>query len=444
MTLTQRRIIYLIFIAFFLITLPIIILYANGYKYNFKKNNLQKTGAIFLESKPKDVKVFLNNNEIKEKIPILIKNLTPSEYNLKIIKNGFTTWNKEIKVNEGQTTFLQYVRLFKNQEVPIILYKNKIKEFKYNDDKDIFVIYSTNKENEILTWFNVKNYKQKNILKTTDKIITFKLIENGKLIFIETENDYLLINPLDEIVYNLNNIIGVKKIKKLKINKYNGNYFYYINNDKLYSYNLINNKRKLLLPYEPIDYLIKNNILYYLNQNSLNRIFLNGLNLTTNETEKNILNLNNNGNYQILNINNNFFTIKNKDTLILFNKEDDKYKKLDNVLYNNWDEKYNELIYGNEHELWVLKPKEKKNNNLLLTRNTKKIGKAIWYPITTHIIYHTDDTIKIIENLATNRNIADILKIDNIKQLVVNNKGDKLYFIGQVNGDDGLFELRIQ
>ncbi len=444
MTLFYRRIIYLIFMGIFFIVLPLIILYANGYKYNFKKNNLQKTGAIFLESKPKDVKIFLNNKIIEKKIPILIKDLIPNEYNLKVKKEGYNLWEKEIKVNEGQTTFLQYIRLFKNKNIAIPIYQKEIKEFKCNDNKNIFILHKIDRSDESLVWLNINAQEQKNIFKTTEKIITFKLIEDGKLIFVKTQKRYLLINPIDKITYNLNNIIKVKNIKQLKINKYNGNYLYYINNNKLYSYNLINNKKELLLPYAPIDYLIENNILYYLNQNSLNKIFLNKLDLITNKITKNILDLNIDADYQISNVNNNFLIIKTKNILILFDKNNNEFKKLNNSLYSNWDKKYDELIYGNRHELWVFKPKEKENNQLLLTRSTEEIGKAVWYPITTHIIYYTHSTIKIIENLATNRNITDIFKADNIKQLMINSKGNKIYFIGQVNGVKGLFKLKIQ
>jgi len=446
MTLTHRRIIYLSFMAIFFMVLPLIILYANGYKYNFKKDNLQKSGIIFLETKPKDVEVFLNNNKIDDKIPVLIKNLTPNEYNLKVIKEGYGDWIKKVNVNEGQTTFLQYVRLFKNNETADNLYQGKINNFKYNVDENILVLHEIIQGKHRLTWFDADNQEKKEIIVTTENIKDFELVENGKLIFVTTDEHAWLINPAAQVSFDLNKIIGITQPINLKVNNYNGDYIYFVDKDGLYNYNLINNKKELLLPYAPIDYLIENNTLYYLNQNSLNNIFLNEFNLANKTTKENILSLELADDYQILNVKNNFFTIKNKATnkLTVFDKQTNKITKFDGAEYVNWNNQYEELIYNNTNELWVFKPLAERDKQLLLNRTSESLGEAQWYPLTTHVIYHTNNVIKIIENLATNRNITDIFQADEILQLVINKKGDKIYFIGQVDGVDGLFELEIE
>ena len=125
MTIVHRRIIYIFFMVVFAAILPFIILYANGFRYNFKKNNWQKTGIIFLESKPTEVEVYVNGKIVSEEIPIRIKDLLPNEHELKIEQAGYATWQKNISVYEGQTTFLQYVRLFKENILPRFLTMGK-------------------------------------------------------------------------------------------------------------------------------------------------------------------------------------------------------------------------------------------------------------------------------------------------------------------------------
>ena len=53
MNLKHRRILYISFILIFIILVPITIFYAAGYRYNFKQNKIEKTGILYIDSKPK-------------------------------------------------------------------------------------------------------------------------------------------------------------------------------------------------------------------------------------------------------------------------------------------------------------------------------------------------------------------------------------------------------
>ena len=99
--------------AVFFIVLPFIIMSATGYRFNIKKNVLQKTGIIFLESKPENVDVWLNGKLVDNKTPARMTNLLPNEYEIKLSKEGYYDWQKTVQVYESQTTNLQYIRLFK-------------------------------------------------------------------------------------------------------------------------------------------------------------------------------------------------------------------------------------------------------------------------------------------------------------------------------------------
>ena len=48
MNLRYRRMLYLAFIAVFLAAAPLIILYAAGYRYNFKRQKIEKTRIIYI------------------------------------------------------------------------------------------------------------------------------------------------------------------------------------------------------------------------------------------------------------------------------------------------------------------------------------------------------------------------------------------------------------
>jgi len=91
MTLQKRRILYSFFILLFLIIAPILIFYSLGYRYNFIKGNIEKTGVVFLKSFPKSAKIYLNNELQSDKTPTQITNLLSNTYDVRVEKEGYHT-----------------------------------------------------------------------------------------------------------------------------------------------------------------------------------------------------------------------------------------------------------------------------------------------------------------------------------------------------------------
>jgi hypothetical protein len=56
MQLKFRRILFFVFLAFFLVVSPLLIIYALGYKFNPAKRTLEKTGVFFIKSFPRSAK----------------------------------------------------------------------------------------------------------------------------------------------------------------------------------------------------------------------------------------------------------------------------------------------------------------------------------------------------------------------------------------------------
>ena len=164
MTLIHRRIVYVFFILIFLIAAPIIILRVSGYRFNFARRDWQKTGMIFLETKPSEVNVYLEGALVGNKTPVNLKDLVPNKYNLKIEKEGFQNWEKEIQVIEGQTREIQYVRLFRSGQVPKLLAGKEIiqtaPEIKNNK---ILALAKDENDGEVLILIDLKNGEVKEI-----------------------------------------------------------------------------------------------------------------------------------------------------------------------------------------------------------------------------------------------------------------------------------------
>ena len=124
MTITHRRILYIIFFIIFFITAPLVIMWAQGYKFDWNNKSWEKTGVLFLEVKPKNAEVYLNNEFYGKETSVRIKNLLPEQYEVKVTKEGYIPWIKKLNIYPSITTFAQYVRLFK-QDLPTINILNK-------------------------------------------------------------------------------------------------------------------------------------------------------------------------------------------------------------------------------------------------------------------------------------------------------------------------------
>ncbi len=112
MTRTTRRIIAGLFILAFLITAPLIILYATGYRYNRKRGTVQGTGAITISTKPKGATVSLNGIVQNELTPFRVTQLSPTTYHVKIEKQGYTSWETNALVEPWENKLYSSVRLF--------------------------------------------------------------------------------------------------------------------------------------------------------------------------------------------------------------------------------------------------------------------------------------------------------------------------------------------
>lgn len=125
MTRNNRRVIFYLFFLFFLIFSSIIIVYSKGWRFDFKKMRLVATGAIYLETKPAGVKIYLNDEFQKQTLNFsffpsaLFSNLKPDYFDIKIEKDGYFSWAKTLIVKPGLVTEVKEIELFLQK--PIIL-----------------------------------------------------------------------------------------------------------------------------------------------------------------------------------------------------------------------------------------------------------------------------------------------------------------------------------
>lgn len=94
--------------------------YARGYKFNFDQNTLERTGAISLQGSLRGIQVYLGANEVSDRLPYYINDLTPHNlYALKITKDGFYEWRAEAIIDPEQIRQFGPIKLWPNKVTPL-------------------------------------------------------------------------------------------------------------------------------------------------------------------------------------------------------------------------------------------------------------------------------------------------------------------------------------
>jgi len=98
MTRKSRCILVLVLVVFFVVSVPLALLYARGYTFDWQKKRIVATGGIYLKSMPKKAEVTVDGKKLKNKTPYLIKRLVPKDYRIEVLKEGFHNWQKNLSV----------------------------------------------------------------------------------------------------------------------------------------------------------------------------------------------------------------------------------------------------------------------------------------------------------------------------------------------------------
>jgi len=171
-----RRILLYSTILFFIFIVPAVLFYAWGYSFDWEKKKPVMTGAIYLKSTPKKADIELDG-KLKDKTPSYIKRLRPKEYQIKIIKDGFHSWQKKLRVESGFVTEAKNILL-----IPLNPYIEIIEE-NLTDDFSLEKFLSQEKTDDI---FYIQ--KPSYILYRTDQVNSFQ--EQISLTPLPNTNEY--------------------------------------------------------------------------------------------------------------------------------------------------------------------------------------------------------------------------------------------------------------
>lgn len=108
---SKQIIISLIILVILLVGTIGVILYGTGYRFGIQqgKPTVSKTGILVTNSEPRGAQVFIDGHLTTATDTTL--NLTPGEYTVKIVKEGYFPWEKKLRIQEKVVTVAD-ARLF--------------------------------------------------------------------------------------------------------------------------------------------------------------------------------------------------------------------------------------------------------------------------------------------------------------------------------------------
>lgn len=449
MDLKTRRIIAFIFIAAFLITAPILILYASGYRYNLKKNQLKKTGALFIKTEPKSATIYIDNKMQTEKTPAQITHIFPNSHDIAVKKSGYYTWEKNLEIRPQTTTFAENIVLFKNTEpIPV------------KTEKKAFDLYKT--DDCLMT-----------LLKRENEPIHFACIEKNDLDPISSypadteildqspsKNKFLIVNKNGLSIGSTDNSYEQKisfdensKPKSINWDLKNEHFLYYNTNSSIWQINLLGKTPVHTKIHDFKNKKIKNfktagDKLYYITSEKDGH-FLHLASLQNPEKTVKSIKLPS-SNFLIDSLINEYLVlIDNKKSNIYILTESlnsTTVKKEGCEKYSYFEEK-NLLAVYNDYEIFVFDLKQKTPQSNLIIRYSTKINQVEWFDENYLLAIH-DQKIKIIElDQRENHNIWELNTGEQpVRTMQIDEEKENIYYIfgNDQLQNSNLYRLNIQ
>ena len=391
----QRRLFYSSLIILFLVITPLILLYAAGYNFRLFERKIVNTGLLIVNSFPSGGDIYLNGQWTKNRTPARFPNLKPGIYLIEIKKTGYKPWQKKLNVYAHYTTFADQAILFKNNPRPELLIKESVLFAKASPDKqEIAMLTKTGQEQSLSIVNPLKNTKR--IVKAGIRAEVEDISWEKNYIFLklkkENKLDWIIFDPAHQTEAQISQltILSFEKLRAGSLGR-----IYGLAEDVIYEIDLTSKKIQALSQQPAIDFLVKNNDLYYLTDQEKKEGMLK-IDLSK-KTVTPVINANNS--YQSFwdISSDNYFLLINTQSFCLYIIDQGKNEvcfphKIKGAILSPDREK---ILYFNESEMFVYYVLKSEEN--LITRQGKKINNVVWYPNSEYLVYNDNESIQAIE-----------------------------------------------
>lgn len=472
MTSVKFRRIYFWFLAIlFLATVPVVIFYSLGYRYNPEKGIFIYAGSITIKSNPQQVEVYIDKKPVeKKKVNRLnssyqINGIKPGNYLLEIKSSGFNDWSKKITVQSGISTEFWNVILTK-KEYPRTKYETQgIDNFYLSPKKDLIAYAYDNGGEFLVRILDLNSQKTEQVFSSLEYKFTDNEKENiewssqaHKIIIPALKNgekNYFIADVKSKETANLKDIVQASGLRDVRWDPDNKDFVYCIIDKSLHRINLKDPNEKSVIASETAGYGFASSYLYYFQLPSgiVYKADPKNGKITAQITTSPPENMDN-PDYKIVAYDEKRIAVFNENgKLFIYNKgEKDKYfKKLsDEVSGIQFSDDGKKLLYWNDWEIsvyftadWEVQPQRNENEIKNITRFSQPVKNVQWAKDYEHVLFTIGSEVKVIElDHRNNRSLMDIIRLNtDSAKLADNHSQNKLFFIDEEETSRGLYSI---
>lgn len=447
MHLRVRRILSALFFLVFIVAAPAIIVSTAGYRYNFVKGRLERTGVMFISTKPSNAKIFLNGKEEKSETPTRIRRLLPGKYEVRIEKEGYHPWVRTVEVRSRETSFLNNLALFR-QGVPELALELPIRDMHLSEDGRYAALLSEQESVTEVHLVDLKSgethlpYRTENASgadvalawsKDSERLLIQRTGQNG--------TDFLIWNEdLPDEVLNLRTISAKPYVQAFWSEE--GRFLYAASDRQLYLIDPRTRTTQEVGPAVPNMTILPFGIFGVFRDGPETVLVRRSREADTFD----VLGPVPSGNYRFVNGSHLGLLDETQGRLLIIDPASTpnelNYFEA-RAEHAKWSEDNGQVLYWTNLELHTYDPST--NVDRLVTRLGTSIVDASWFPGFELLLFADPESVQSVEGADfLTRNVTEIARFTSIKAFEVTPSGNEAWFSASIGGQEGLWKVRIR
>lgn len=485
----RRSIFFWTLVVLFLITAPIIVLHARGYRFDFTRGVFVYSGSINIKSSPQNINVSLNGklNESKKLDRINnsynIAGLLPGDYKIKITSPDFQTWSKKTDVHSGLASEFWNVVLARNNYEKTDYTASGITKF-FTSPGNKYMAIAEQQENTLsIKNLNIKNKAIENIFSfpnytlipdSEKENIEWSPVKNNRIsiptkkipaedknkkIISEDGNslttNYIIADISANTFFSLNDFLNMPDIKDVRWDPQSEDYLFFLSKNSLYRANIRDKKDIVLISEDVSSFdLSKTSVFYSMLSNKI--IYKKLLDAKSEKIQATNVFPEDSGDFikkMIVYDDSRIAFLDNNDSLFLFNQGDhDTYFKQigEKVFGLHFSDDGKKLLFWTENEIsvyylrdWNVQPVRLEDELTEITRYIEPVKNVQWFKDYEHILFNVGNYTKFLElDPRDHRNSMDLVKTGSLNPFIIYNSYlGKLFFTDEKDSQNNLYSI---
>jgi Tol biopolymer transport system component len=467
----SRRFFFWFLVLLFIITVPLIIFYAVGYRFSPSRGIFIYGGSITIKSNPSRVDILIDGEMIsKNRVSFLnnsyhISGINPGEHLIEVKTSGFRPWTKKAAVSSGVSSEFWNVLLARENYSRTGYQASGVKKYFISPESDKIALVYEKEDGFSVAVLDIGDNIATEIFSSSQYSFSSNEKENiewnpnEERIIIPSEKEgkkyYFVVELKTKNAINLKDVSGLQNLRSVRWDSDNKNIAYFIADGHLYSFNL-ENREKLLVAENVSGFDVSSGYIYYLQLPSaiIYRADTGSLDSPEQITTSS-LPLDNDNRCRIIAYDEKRIAVINDQNgrLFIYNKgEDGTYlRELSSEVRDaQFSDDGKKLLFWSDREIfvyfnreWKVQPARAENETKNITRFSENLKNVRWSKDYEHIVFSVGNKIKIIElDHRDHRNVEDIVEIKTGDSEIVSDfSNNKLYFTDLVGCCFDLFSI---